>query len=243
MDKREWRERMWARMAEEGEALFPGPHGRVPSFEEAGRAAERLAETDAWRAAFVVKVNADAAQRAVRFRALYDGKLVFMAVPKLADRRCFLRLDPAKIPADRIDHAASLRGAKEHGVPVAPKDIPLLDLVVCGSVVVNAMGQRLGKGGGYGDLEYALGREHGFLMEETLIATIVHPMQVVDDPLPVTEHDFDIDIIATPREVIRAIRSRLRPRGVLWDHLTPERLSEIPALGLMRRGRGRLRRG
>ena len=50
-----------------------------------------------------------------------------------------------------------------------------------------------------------------------------------------------MDLVASPTEVIRVIRSRLRPRGVLWPHLTPERLSEIPALGLMRRGQGALR--
>jgi 5-formyltetrahydrofolate cyclo-ligase len=239
--KQDWREHVWKRLEEAGAALFPGPQGRVPGFKDALRAADRLAETDAWRAAFVVMINPDAAQRSLRARALYDGKIVFVPVPRLANRRCFLKLDPAKLDSERLDDAASLRGACRHGLPVAPKDIPLLDLVVCGSVAVNAMGQRIGKGGGCTDLAYALGREHGFLMEETVIATMVHPLQVVDDPLPVVEHDVDLDIIATPHEVIRSIRSRLRPRGILWQHLTPQKLSEIPVLGRMRRGRGALR--
>jgi hypothetical protein len=43
--------------------------------------------------------------------------------------------------------------------------------------------------------------------------TIVHPLQVVDVPLPETEHDFSVDLIITPDEVIGPRRP---PSGLSW---------------------------
>ena len=37
---------------------------------------------------------------------------------------------------------------------------------------------------------------------DTVLATTVHPLQVVDEPLPGTIHDFRVDLIVTPDEVI-----------------------------------------
>ncbi|MEF8787281.1 MAG: hypothetical protein V5A45_15235, partial [Haloarculaceae archaeon] len=44
---------------------FP-PHGRIPNFEDAAAAADRLAETGAWNAAETIKANPDAPQLPVR---------------------------------------------------------------------------------------------------------------------------------------------------------------------------------
>jgi 5-formyltetrahydrofolate cyclo-ligase len=241
LDKDGWRERIWTQLECSGVSVFPGARGRVPNFHGAVRAADHLAETDAWRAAFVIKVNLDAAQKPVRLRALRSGKILIVPLPRLAEARCFYRIDPDRIPRKDLNRAATLRGAATFGTLIGPKDVPLLDMLVVGSVAVNAMGQRVGRGDGYSDLEYALGREHGFVLEETVIATTVHGIQVVNDPLPVTPHDFDLDIILTPDEIIRTIRSRPRPGGIIWDHLTAEKLQAIPALGRLRRGRGPLR--
>jgi 5-formyltetrahydrofolate cyclo-ligase len=41
--------------------------------------------------------------------------------------------------------------------------MPRIDLIVAGSVVVNGKGARVGKGRGYSNLEYALGREFGII--------------------------------------------------------------------------------
>ena len=49
-------------------------------------AAGRLASLPEWRAARVVESNPDARQLPVRARALADGKLLYMAVPRLAAR-------------------------------------------------------------------------------------------------------------------------------------------------------------
>jgi 5-formyltetrahydrofolate cyclo-ligase family len=72
-----------------------------------------------------------------------------------------------------------------------------VDLVICGSVVVNHQGVRIGKGGGFSDLEVALLIEAGVLRPSTVLVTTVHPLQVVDEPLPETVHDFRVDLIVT----------------------------------------------
>ncbi|MGH3832557.1 MAG: hypothetical protein ACRDRS_19295 [Pseudonocardiaceae bacterium] len=50
----------------------------------------------------MIKANPDQAQLPVpvRARALREGKLVYMAVPKLADPLPFFRLDPAKLDGE-----------------------------------------------------------------------------------------------------------------------------------------------
>ncbi len=105
-----------------------------------------------------------------------------------------------------------------------------IDLVVCGSVVVTRRGERLGKGGGYSDLEFALAREAGLLSDSTPILTTVHPLQIVEEELPWRPHDIPVDIILTPDEVIRTERRRPRPTGLLWDFLEEEKIAEIPVL-------------
>ena len=65
-----------------------------------------------------------------------DGKLLYMAVPRLADRRPFILLDPGglKVPPHR---AVSITGSARAGRRIAVADLEPLDLVVCGSVAVN----------------------------------------------------------------------------------------------------------
>ncbi len=228
-DKQQVRERIWSRLEESGEALFPGAQGRIPNFRGAARAAERLAATPEWRRARVVKCNPDSPQRPVRFRGLAEGKVVYMAVPRLAERKCFWKLDPARLERSDLAAAATIKGASRLAKPVGPRELPHVDLIVAGSVAVNRKGARVGKGGGYSDLEYAIGRVVGAIDGKTTTATTIHPLQLVDEALPVTPHDFFLDLIATPEEVIRPAR-RQQPKGVLPDHLSDEHRKGIPTL-------------
>ena len=175
-----------------------------------------------------MKANPDMPQLPVRARALQDGKTVYMAVPKLAADRPFLTLDP-----DRLDvvprKAASIKGSSGAGEPTALDELEHVDLIVCGTVAVNRRGVRIGKGGGYSDLEFALGTEVGAIDDSTVIVTTVHDLQVLDEDLPETDHDFRVDLIVTPDDVIRCRRTK-RPPGVLRDHLTAEQIDQVPAL-------------
>ena len=150
------RDRIWTLMEERGAAAFPGARGRIPNFVGASAAADRLATLDEWRRARVIKCNPDAPQRYVRLRALREGKVVYMALPRLREARCFWELDPRRLRDLRA--AASIGGAAKMGRAVDPRDLPHIDLVVAGSVAVARSGARVGKGGGYSDLEFALPR-------------------------------------------------------------------------------------
>jgi 5-formyltetrahydrofolate cyclo-ligase len=198
-------------------ARFPGARGRIPNFRGADAAAERLAATPEWQRARVVKANPDAPQLPVRRRALAEGKVVYMAVPRLRDEKLFLEL--------AADATIKARGAW----PVPLEELESVDLVVCGTVAVNRDGVRVGKGGGYSDLEFGLLVERGLVGAATVLATTVHPLQIVDGELPETAHDFRVDVIATPEDVLRPDR-RQRPRGILWDHLDAEKIEAIPVL-------------
>jgi 5-formyltetrahydrofolate cyclo-ligase len=230
--KDEVRTHVWDRLTAERAGRFPGTHGRIPNFVGSERAAERLAELPEWSAARVLKVNPDSPQLSVRAPALAEGKRVYMAVPRLTEDRPFILLDPARLPvAPR--KAASIKGAGQYGRPVTIGEVPHIDLVVCGTVAVNPDGVRVGKGGGFSDLEFGLLTEAGLVDADTVIATTVHELQVLDERLPETDHDFRVDLIVTPEAVRRTPRPR-RPPGILWDHLDDDKIAAIPVLKRLR---------
>jgi 5-formyltetrahydrofolate cyclo-ligase len=167
-------------------------------------------------------------QLPVRARALAEGRRLYMAVPKLVEARPFRLLDPPRLSMPPRK-AASIKGSESEGVLTALDDLPHLDLVVCGTVAVNRSGVRVGKGGGFSDLELALCIEHGVVDDDTVIVTTVHDLQVLDEDLPETDHDFRVDIVVTPTEVIRC-RRVARPAGVLWEHLDDDKVAAIPVL-------------
>ncbi len=225
--KRDAREKVWALLEREG-AAPAGVHGHIPNFVGAERAADGLAELAAWRAAGVVKSNPDKAQLPVRVRSLHEGKLLYMAVPRLATPKPFYLLDPAalSVPAEP---AATSGGAASGARTIGVDEMRPVDLIVCGSVVVSREGVRVGKGAGYSDIEVALLTEAGLIRSETVIVTTVHPLQIADEELPETEHDFSVDLIVTPDEVIQCGPPR-RPGGIVLDHLRSEMVAEIPVL-------------
>ena len=231
VDKQTLRERVWDELEESGEARFPfPPHGRIPNFDGADAAAERLAETEAWRDADAVKANPDAPQLPVRRAALRAGKTLYVAVPRLRDEECFLRLDPAALDASEYDDATTVSGISTYGRQMLPDSMEPVDLIVSGSVAVDESGGRIGKGEGYSDLEFAVLRELGLTGEDTTVVTTVHELQVVAEPLPVTDHDVSLDAVVTPERTVRTDAAREKPPGVFWDELSDERVAEIPVL-------------
>lgn len=229
--KRALRQEVWQALTDAGVARFPGAHGRIPNFVGAEAAAERLRGTDAWRRAGTVKANPDSPQWPVRQRALEDGMVVFMAVPRLAEPEPFFRLDPAELGGVTPRQASSIKGAGRYGRPVPVSELEPVDLVVAGCVAVDPSGARLGKGGGFSDLEFAVAAAAGLIGPDTLVVTTVHPLQVVEaGRIPTTAHDVALDLIVTPDEVIVCDRGRRRPTGILWEELTEEKIAAIPIL-------------
>jgi 5-formyltetrahydrofolate cyclo-ligase len=225
------RERVWALLEQAGVAE-PGVRGYIPAFAGAGEAAARLAALPAWKQAQVLKVVPDRAQLPVRVLALEQGKLVYMAAPRLAAAEPFYVLDPSTL---------SVPPAKAARPEVTGRIAPLTgidgmrppDLIVVGSVAVNEHGARLGKGAGYSDIELALLTEARLLTSATVIATTVHELQVLNEAIPEVAHDFRVDVIATPERIIWCDEPR-RPGGIDWRALRPEQIAAIPALGRMR---------
>lgn len=222
------RQRVWRALDAHHAVVPPGAAGHIPSFVGAEQAATRLAALPAWQAARVIKANPDKAQLPVRVHALRDGKLLYMAVPRLASAQPFYVLDPSQVGVP-FEQAASSKGAREAAPTIGVEELQPVDLVICGSVAVNREGVRIGKGAGYSDIEVALLAEAGLIGAQTTIATTVHDLQLIDEPLPVTEHDFGVDVIVTPNAAIHCDRSR-RPAGLYWDHLSHEQIATIPVL-------------
>lgn len=109
------RDRVWRLLEAEG-AVPDGSYGKIPSFRGADHTAELLASLDVWKRARTVKANPDWAQLPIRIRALEDGKLLYMAVPRMASLQPFYLLDPAALdlPADQ---AAEKKGAAQIADP------------------------------------------------------------------------------------------------------------------------------
>src|SRR5262249_4479971 len=102
---------------------------------------------------------------------------------------------------------------------------------------VSRDGARVGKGGGYCDLEYGLLREEGKVRESTPILTTVHALQIVAERIAMLPHDLPVDFLVTPTEVLATRPAHPRPRGIYWDLLRPLKINAIPLL------RKRLKRG
>jgi 5-formyltetrahydrofolate cyclo-ligase len=228
------RERIWA-LLEQSAVVEPGVYGYIPAFTGADAAAERLTTLAAWQSARIVKAVPDRAQLPVRSRALAAGKLVYMAVPKLADTQPFYLLDPADLPVPperAADRDVATRIAHKIGI----EEMQPVDLVVVGSVAVNHLGARLGKGAGYSDIEVALLAGAGLVSDETTIVTTVHDLQIVDGELPESDHDFRVDFIVTPQQVIGCGHPK-RPHGLSWKDLSEEKIAAIPVLSARRDSR------
>ncbi len=222
------RRKIWMLLEESGVSRFPKPiEGRIPNFEGSEKAADILAGQPEFQNAEVVKVNPDSPQFPVRRRVLTSGKLLVMPTPRL--RKGFLVLDPESIPRSVLVKASTIRGAFKYGRPYPLERLPKVDLIVAGSVAVSRDGVRIGKGGGYSELEYGVLRELGLIDESTPVFTTIHDLQLVEEA-PKEEYDLIVDGIVTPSRVIRIDGVSPKPRGIMWEKLAKRYLEEIPIL-------------
>jgi 5-formyltetrahydrofolate cyclo-ligase len=191
------RNEIWRKLETKGLATFPLPsYGRIPNFAGSDEAAERLRTLADWIRAKTVFVSPDFAQRKVRENTVSDGKTLVMASPRL--RRGYVVVHPTDVKALPAS-ASTIRGAFKHGTIVNDNEVPRPDLIIEGAVAVDAQGNRLGKGGGYGDAEIkALRTRFGSI----LVAVTVHDLQVVLN-VPFEDKDERINVIVTPTRVLR----------------------------------------
>ena len=229
------RKRIWDLLEAENIARPPRPvHHRIPNFDGAEVAAERLAELPEFEQAQCVKVNPDTPQKAVRYRVLEEGKTLLTPQPRLRTG-FFSTLKADALPPDvTISDVVVSKGVAKHGTPVTLHDEYTVDLVVVGSTAVCPnTGARVGKGEGFAELEWGILSLQGNLdASKCLVVTTVHDEQVVED-MPedqLTKHDVPVDIIVTPTRTIRVPNRAPKPSGVYWDLLSPQKLAQIKVL-------------
>ncbi|CAH2059411.1 unnamed protein product, partial [Iphiclides podalirius] len=236
--KQSFRLKVWRHLENNSLAMFPRPvFNRIPNFKGAPEAAARLAELEVFKNANTVKVNPDKPQEPVRVVCLEQHKTLYVPVPRLQNG--FLNrlvLPEGETGPAAIRKSVSRNGMETYGQPIGIEDSVSLDLVVMGSVAVSKEGYRIGKGRGYGDLEFGLMMHMKAIKPTTLVATTVHDCQVFDT-LPAElfgPHDVPVDLIITPTQVIETQRMSQRPVGILWHLLSNRRIQMMPILGQLR---------
>jgi len=231
--KQKIREHVWKEMEKRKIARFPKPiKGRIPNFLGSEKAGEKISKIPAFLNARTVFSNPDSPQRVIRYLTLTLNKTLIMATPKL--KKGFLIIDGSRLTPSQKRRASTIRGAFEYGKKTDDLSSIEIDIKVTGSVATYYDGARLGKGGGFSDLEFAILREMGSITDETPIITSIHYIQLVEG-IPMTRHDVPVDIILTPTDIIKTNRKYEKPRGIYWDELPEDKITSIPILLKLRR--------
>ena len=228
--KTDARNYVWDLLETRGVARAPLPaRGRIPNFDGAEAAAERIFDHPPWRGARSIKVNPDSAQRPVRRMALERGIRVYVPTPALAGG--FHLLDPQRMDRPDYDAAATLATLADYSVSVALIELPQLDAIVTGSAAVTVSGKRCGKGAGYSDIEFALLRElgHGAVP----VATTVHDLQLVGD-FPIESNDLPLSLICTPTRTLQVAQPLTAPTRIEWRRLSVADIERMPVLAELR---------
>ncbi|MGF1461553.1 MAG: 5-formyltetrahydrofolate cyclo-ligase [Leptolyngbyaceae cyanobacterium] len=231
-DKDLLRQSIWQALQAQA-AVKRDPIGHIPDFIGAAAAAVQLAALPIWQRARVIKCNPDSPQQPVRLQALADGKLLYMAVPRLAKAKCFVALHRDSLARQGIalSRAANMREALLYGQLVAFEEMQPIDLVVVGCVAASPHGGRTGKGAGFADLELAMLLEEALVQATTPIVTTVHPLQVVEPVrLPMQPHDWPLDWVVTPKATITTQTQLPRPTGLDVTRLQAGQIKQVPIL-------------
>eukprot|EP00931_Biecheleriopsis_adriatica_P023516 TRINITY_DN14838_c0_g1_i1.p1 TRINITY_DN14838_c0_g1~~TRINITY_DN14838_c0_g1_i1.p1 ORF type:complete len:370 (-),score=64.31 TRINITY_DN14838_c0_g1_i1:35-1144(-) len=232
------RKRVWDYLEEHNIAANPRPvHHRIPNFVGAEQTAKQVEKLPEFHRARWVKVNPDSPQKEVRAATLRAGKMLLVPQPRLRTG-FFSLLNPTKIEPSKYSYACTQAGVVEFGMPIDLDADIKVDMIVIGSVAVNAAnGARLGKGEGFAELEYGMLRLMGAIDDDTPVVTCIHDCQLVDD-IPSEKmlcHDVPVDIICTPTRIIRVERVLPKPQGIYWDKLSPQKLASIRILQQLKR--------
>ncbi|CAF1234552.1 unnamed protein product [Rotaria magnacalcarata] len=226
---------VWDIMEIKNEILYPHPvHGRIPNFRNNPNCSTNLAQLEEFQRARVIEICPSLAQEHLRLFSLYQGKVVLTPAPSIDDAICY-KLDPTFLRNHDLARAATKSGAAALGTIINLTAIGNLhvDIFVVASVIVNPIsGARLGKGKGYGDIEYAMMHQLGACNDRTLVVTTVHESQLLND-LPasvMTEHDLPVNVIITPKRIIYTNNTFTRPHAINWNDIDTETMLNLPVL-------------
>ena len=208
-EKEQVRKSIYDKLFNEGQSLRPnGDYGKIPDFKGADIAAELLATTIEWKNSKTIFCSPDSAQIPVRYLALKESKNLIMASPNLEHGYLFLegnklngKEKEASTKEGAFDHCSKFFDFGETSSSDDSLDIAI-DMVVEGSVGVDILGNRIGKGKGFADREIEDLFNKGLIDENTLLVTTIHPFQLVDY-VPMESHDKRLNMIVTTDEIIR----------------------------------------
>ena len=208
-EKEQVRKSIYDKLFNEGQSLRPnGDYGKIPDFKGSDIAAELLATTKEWKNSKTIFCSPDSAQIPVRYIALKENKNLIMASPNLEHGYLFLegnksngKEKEAATKEGAFDHCSKFFDFGETSSSDDSLDIAI-DMVVEGSVGVDILGNRIGKGKGFADREIEDLFNKGLIDENTLLVTTIHPFQLVDY-VPMESHDKRLNMIVTTREIIR----------------------------------------
>jgi len=186
-NKQEVREFVWKTLKEKNECLFPC-YGRIPNFNGVEKTIEKILSLEEFINAKRIFISPDTPQRLLLRFVNLEEKEIYMATPRLKEG--FVRVNT---------NSTNLKEILSKSIKI--QEIPKIDLAIIGSVAVDIKGNRIGKGGGYGDKEIKILREKN---EKIKIVSNVHDLQVFEDlSYLMKEYDQKIDIIVTPTRMIR----------------------------------------
>lgn len=236
--KAELRGNVWNCLEAEGAVWFPRPcHGRVPNCFGSADACWWLLQLPELKDANVVKVHPSIGATALRTALVLAGKVVLVP-PNPGEDFLYLQLEASSV-GRKTDLAkiGDKRVYPKWAKPLTLKELPTIDACIVATVAVEPdSGRRLGKGKGYGEMEYGILRELGAVTDATPIYTICHDLQVLESSRfpPMEPHDLAVDAIATPTRLLRVSSRLSKPCGVLWDRVSEEMQTAIGALEALR---------
>ncbi|MCB2191631.1 MAG: 5-formyltetrahydrofolate cyclo-ligase [Deltaproteobacteria bacterium] len=214
------------KLSAQWQALWPQEMepGRVPIFQGAGKAAERLRRLKEYRLTRVLAITPEPCLLQVRINALNDNKSLLAATPGL--KQGLMRITPPDVPLPLRSRALRGWSLAEAGHQVRlPTSRPgKAELLVGAALAVDRRGRILGDGRGLLDFSWALLRHLQVITDETPVAVLVHDEQVLEE-LPQEPWDLMADMVVTPTTVLRMPAVR-RPKALLKD--LPERLASLP---------------
>ncbi|MEG9194744.1 MAG: 5-formyltetrahydrofolate cyclo-ligase [Candidatus Methanoglobus sp.] len=190
-NKEEVRQYVWKKI--EPFCDFPSPYGRIPNFRDARKACERIRELKEYRAAECVFSAPDSVLLRLREIVLEDGKTLLAVLPRMKDFVVLKeRVKPTieRLKLGKKADLSELRGK--------------VRIFAQGCVAVDIHGNRIGKGTGFGDMEFQLLKREGVLAEDVLFVVVAHDIQVFGDlSYLAEEHDVKANVILTPTRTIR----------------------------------------
>jgi len=177
---------------------FPS-RGRIPNFKGSERACKKLAEIEEFWKTDMVFSAPDSVLRRAREICLENGKSILVAKPHMKGFLLLKGGDPKR--------ASTITGMMRYGVDINPSLIKdRIGIFLQGCVAIDIMGNRIGKGMGYGDREYWMLEKAGIMAENCPVVVIAHDIQILDDlGHLMDDSDVPADIILTPTRIIRVM--------------------------------------